>query len=442
MDRGPHIGRTPQSVTSITKTARYFYSANTPTPDIETARQSSPLNVSDKFDVSDGLVDCGDSNCCSHPACRENIMCVYFADPVDVLLRKPPPPPSAGFFAKVRFLIEGDKSVQSYSKPESYDERRAAVIRGRVLSSAGEGIIGVRVSVDRSRGASNYGFTLTRPGGWFDLLGNGGGAVTLQFQRSPFKPVTRTSYIPWNQIYVIDSVVMASNGGAGISWEEEDSSQQLAYSPPCLAHTANIRPSLATTFSQERAVPPHPADTEISHSLMVESGHLLQSINIPGTGLHLVYDSSAASSSLSTIKMLLTPADIPSSLYRIHVKIVVAGVVVRHLLEAEERLVFTYSWDKRNVYNQKVYGRTEARISVGYQYRDCEATVWLTQTTQLAGYPVDITNIGGWNIDIHHHFDPFQGKISRYLDIIHTSLIVSTLLARHQSGQSILMIDM
>ena len=393
-----------------------------------TVRQSDcqSWNVSDNCDVSDGLVDCGDSNCCSHPACRENIMCVYFADPVDVLLRKPPPPPSAGFFAKVRFLIEGDKSVQSYSKPESYDERRAAVIRGRVLSSAGEGIIGVRVSVDRSRGASNYGFTLTRPGGWFDLLVNGGGAVTLQFQRSPFKPVTRTSYIPWNQIYVIDSVVMASNGGAGISWEEEeDSSQQLHYSQPCLAHSDNIRPRLATSFSRDSAVLPHPATSQISHSLRLQAGNLVQSINIPGTGLHLVYDSSAASSSLSTIKMLLTPADIPSSLYRIHVKIVVAGVVVRHLLEAEESLVFTYSWDKRNVYNQKVYGQTEARISVGYQYRDCGATVWLTQTTQLAGYPVEITNIGGWNIDIHHHFDPFQGKIS----VRHR--IILTLLARH-----------
>ena len=50
-------------------------------------------------------------------------MCVYFADPVDVLLRKPPPAASASFFQKVQFLIEGDKSVQSYSKPESYDER-------------------------------------------------------------------------------------------------------------------------------------------------------------------------------------------------------------------------------------------------------------------------------------------------------------------------------
>ena len=52
------------------------------------------------------------------------------------------------------------------------------------MTAGGEGIIGVRVSVDKSRGASNYGFTLTRPGGWFDLLVNGGGAVSLQFQRS------------------------------------------------------------------------------------------------------------------------------------------------------------------------------------------------------------------------------------------------------------------
>ena len=366
-------------------------------------------------DVSDGLVDCGDSNCCSHPACKENIMCVYFADPVDVLLRKPPPPPSAGFFAKVRFLIEGDKSVQSYSKPESYDERRASVIRGRVLTSAGEGIIGVRVSVDRSRGASNYGFTLTRPGGWFDLLVNGGGAVTLQFQRSPFKPLTRTSYIPWNQIYVMDSVVMASNGGAGISWEEEDSSLQLQYSAPCLPHTSTIRPVLVATEGQDRAVPSHPANRQISQAVMVDSGTLLQSVNIPGTRVQLVYDSSAASGSLSTIKMLLTPEKVPSSLYRVHVKIVVAGVVVTQLLEAEESLIYTYSWDKRNVYNQKVYGRTEARISAGYQYRECEAIVWETQTMSLPGYPVDITNIGGWNIDIHHHFDPFQGNISRIL---------------------------
>ena len=44
--------------------------------------------------------------------------------------------------------------------------RRVSIIRGRVITMSGQGIIGVRVSVDRTRDATNYGFTLTRPGGW------------------------------------------------------------------------------------------------------------------------------------------------------------------------------------------------------------------------------------------------------------------------------------
>lgn len=42
----------------------------------------------------------------------------------------------------------------------------------------------------------------------FDILVNGGGAVTLQFQRNPFDPLTRTVFVPWNQIVVLPPVVM------------------------------------------------------------------------------------------------------------------------------------------------------------------------------------------------------------------------------------------
>ena len=334
-------------------------------------------------------------------------MCVYFAEPKEVLSRKSPPPPSADFFDKVRFLIEGDKSVQSYSKPESYDRRRAAVIRGRVVTSSGEGIIGVRVSVDKSRGASNYGFTLTRPGGWFDLLVNGGGAVTLQFQRSPFKPLTRTSNIPWNQIFVMEAVVMSSNGGAGISWDEEESSLQLGFTSPCLSHNDSMAPIIVSDHS-DLHTPQHGHDRMISTVAMVDTGSLVQSVNIPGTNTQLVYSSSPSSS----LTMLLTPDTIPANLVRIHVKITIAGVVVTRLLEPEESLVFRYHWNRRNVYDQKVYGKSEARVSIGYQYRDCGSTIWTTHTTSIRGYPVDISHVGGWNLNIQHHFNPFQGKIS------------------------------
>lgn len=73
---------------------------------------------------------------------------------------------------------------------------RSAVIRGRVVTSTGMGLMGVRVSTN----IAPEGFTLTREDGWFDLLVNGGGAVTLQFGRSPFKAQTQIVNVPWNEV--------------------------------------------------------------------------------------------------------------------------------------------------------------------------------------------------------------------------------------------------
>ena len=60
---------------------------------------------------------------------------------------------------------------------------------------------------------------------------NGGGGVTLQFQRSPLKALTRTTFLPWNQIVIIKPVVMTPFGGAGIGWDEEDTSLKVNYIP-------------------------------------------------------------------------------------------------------------------------------------------------------------------------------------------------------------------
>jgi hypothetical protein len=50
-------------------------------------------------------------------------MCVFLADPVDVLLRKPPPSVSATFFQRAQFLFEGEEPVQTYVKKEQFDEK-------------------------------------------------------------------------------------------------------------------------------------------------------------------------------------------------------------------------------------------------------------------------------------------------------------------------------
>lgn len=71
---------------------------------------------------SDGMTDCSDSECCSHPVCSEHIMCLASNDPVEVLLRKQPPSVTASFYQRVKFLIE-ENSVQSYAHMDEYSER-------------------------------------------------------------------------------------------------------------------------------------------------------------------------------------------------------------------------------------------------------------------------------------------------------------------------------
>lgn len=73
------------------------------------------------------------------------------------------------------------------------------MIRGRVVTSLGSGLVGVRVSTSTPL----EGFTLTREDGWFDLLVNGGGAVTLHFGRAPFKRSTQVVFVPWNEVSTI-----------------------------------------------------------------------------------------------------------------------------------------------------------------------------------------------------------------------------------------------
>lgn len=69
----------------------------------------------------------------------------------------------------------------------------------------------------------------------FDVLVNGGGAVTLQFQRSPFKPLTRTVFVPWNQIVVLPPVVMTL---------DKEGESHKSHQPPSPAVGKHLTPPL------------------------------------------------------------------------------------------------------------------------------------------------------------------------------------------------------
>lgn len=126
-----------------------------------------------------------------------------------------------------------------------------------------------------------------------------------------------------------------------------------------------------------------------------------------------MYRSSQAAGYMSTVKMQLTGPFIPKSLSHVHVHVEIEGSLHTKTYEADPDLIHTFAWNKRNVYKQKVYGVAQARVSVGYQYSSCSAIIWETQTATLQGFDVDISDVGGWGLDIHHHYNFHEGILQK-----------------------------
>lgn len=57
-----------------------------------------------------------------------------------------------------------------------------------------------------------------------------------------------------------------------------------------------------------------------------------------------------------------------------------------------------------------MYGIAKAKVSIGYEYKSCTQTVWEVQMAVLQGFDVDISDIGGWSLDVHHHYNFHEGN--------------------------------
>ena len=82
---------------------------------------------------------------------------------------------------------------------------------------------------------------------------------------------------------------------------------------------------------------------------------------IADTDVHLVYVSSDSPGYMSTVVMQLTSSHVPDDLAVVHLRVAVEGVVDERRFEARSYLKYTFAWDRRNGYNQKVYGIVTAR---------------------------------------------------------------------------------
>ncbi|KAM8848733.1 teneurin-3 isoform 2-T2 [Synchiropus picturatus] len=343
-----------------------------------------------KDNEGDGLVDCMDPDCCAQMACQSQSYCRGSPDPAVIVGQGQgiaPQPTSKGFYDRVSFLI-GPSGSHVIPGENPFNGSLASVIRGQVLTGDGTPLIGVNVSFLHY---PEFGHTVTRQDGMFDLLANGGASLTLSYERAPFPTLHRTVWVPWNVFHVMDTVVMK---------RDENNI------PSCYL-TGLIRPDpvivatpLSTLYKTSSEDSPIIPETQVLH----------EQVAIPGCDLNLVYLSSRATGYKPILKVLLTPERLPFGLMKVHLMVAVMGRQFQKSFPAFADLSYTFIWDKTDAYNQKVFGLAEAVVSVGYEYESClDLVLWEKRTAVLQGYELDASNMGGWMLDKHHILDVQKG---------------------------------
>ncbi|XP_014902034.1 teneurin-3 isoform X3 [Poecilia latipinna] len=344
-----------------------------------------------KDNEGDGLADCMDPDCCLQPSCQNQLYCKGSPDPAEVLSQSPssmaPQQAARSFYQRIHFLV-GPESTHVITGESPFNKSLVSIIRGQVLTSDGTPLIGVNVTFVHY---PDHGYTITRKDGMFDLLANGGASLTLSFERAPFITQYRTVWVPWNVFYVMDTLVMKK--------EENDI--------PSCDLSGFIRPSpvivaspLSTFFRRSHDDGPIIPETQV----------LQEETSIPGSDLNLVYLSSRAAGYKPVLKVSMTQSSIPFNLMKVHLMVAVVGRLFQKWFPAQPNLSYTFIWDKTDAYGQRVFGLSEAVVSVGFEYESClDLILWEKRTAILQGYEMDASNMGGWMLDKHHILDVQNG---------------------------------
>ncbi|KAL3991512.1 spleen tyrosine kinase [Sarotherodon galilaeus] len=310
----------------------------------DTSMETACSDVKDND--GDGLVDCMDPDCCLQATCHTTSLCVGSPDPLDIIQET----------QMVRFLV-GRDSTHIIPGANPFDGNHACVIRGQVVTSDGTPLVGVNISFIN---IPSYGYTITRQDGSFDLVTNGGIAIALHFERAPFITQEHTLWLPWGRFFENDI----------------PSCDLSSFTRP----SPVVSPAPLTAFAGSCAE---------RGNVVPEIQSLEEEVPIPGTEMKLGYLSSRTPGYKSVLRVILTHSLIPFNLMK--------------WFPAAPNLSYDFVWDKTDVYSQKVYGLSEAFVSVGFEYESCpDLILWEKRTAVLQGYETIASKLGGWTIDKHH----------------------------------------
>jgi RHS repeat-associated protein len=121
---------------------------------------------------------------------------------------------------EVGFLFRGEVPIQRGADENAFDPKRIVVLHGEVLTRDGVPVAGAVVRIAEH---AEFGSTLTRVDGAFDLAANGGGMLTVLVDKDGFFPVQRSVETPWEDYTSVPTVRLVARDPVvtEVSFDEE-----------------------------------------------------------------------------------------------------------------------------------------------------------------------------------------------------------------------------
>ena len=151
-----------------------------------------------KDNDDDGLVDCEDLDC------RVASTKCELAPKLDRTV------PTTVWEA-AQFLFTGKDPLQKDTSAKAFNRKRIAILRGKVVDRDGEPLAGVRVSIAAH---DEWGSTISRGDGVFDVAVNGGAQLLVQFSRDGYLSAERGLQAAWRSYEAVPEVGMIAEGQA------------------------------------------------------------------------------------------------------------------------------------------------------------------------------------------------------------------------------------
>ena len=127
------------------------------------------------------------------------------------------------------FLYTGANPIQTGVLPGTIEARRTAVLRGKVQTRDAAPLSAVKITI---LSHAEFGQTLTRVDGAFDIAVNGGGQLTVRYEKNGFLPVQRAIVAPWRDFAWLPDVVMIPLDTAVTTVDLTNASMQTARGNP------------------------------------------------------------------------------------------------------------------------------------------------------------------------------------------------------------------